>query len=214
MTWSVFILGLGFGICFVSCLWQTLGLIRTRPKDPQEGDRRRIRRSISYSFIGAMSPFKKESANRHWISYTMGIVFHAGSFLALFWLLIRLFSIHPPLFVVSVSKGLLWLTGTCGAALLAKRAFSPSIRRFSNMDDTFSNLLVTGFHWVSAVTMDRPESWPFLQVYAGILFFFIPLTKLRHTIYFFSARIHLALFYGVRGLWPAKAGSPWSKTKP
>jgi hypothetical protein len=36
----------------------------------------------------------------------------------------------------------------------------------------------------------------------SLLMLYIPIGKLRHTVYFFAARYHLGYFFGWRGVWP------------
>ena len=78
------------------------------------------------------------------------------------------------------------------------------MRELSNPDDYISNFIVSVFHWATAGVL---LSETLLSVYfliAGILFLYIPVGKLKHTVYFFAARYHLGFFYGHRGVWPPK----------
>jgi hypothetical protein len=45
---------------------------------------------------------------------------------------------------------------------------------------------------------------PYYFICAGLLFLYLPLGKLKHSLYFFAARYHLGFFYGWRGIWPVK----------
>ena len=49
---------------------------------------------IIYSFTGAMSPIKKESAFLHLPTYAAGLIYHFGTFLSIFWLIVLFFSIE------------------------------------------------------------------------------------------------------------------------
>ena len=43
-----------------------------------------------------------------------------------------------------------------------------------------------------------------IDLAAAALFFYLPLGKLKHLVYFFAARYQLGIFYGRRGVWPAR----------
>ena len=104
---------------------------------------------------------------------------------------------------------LLALSCVCGLALLVKRVVTPAMRYFSNPDDYFSNIIATGFVALTAAALRYETAAPALFVYAGVLFLYIPVGKLRHAIYFALARIYLGLFYGRRGVWPRKDKKTW-----
>jgi len=165
--------------------------------------------AVFYSLTGAMMPWKKETASLHPVSYALGIGYHAGIFLSFIWLALLLFDLRLPGAVASVSAVLLALASVCGLALLVKRAVTPAMRYFSNPDDYFSNIIVTGFVALTAAALRRESAVPALFVYAGILFLYIPVGKLRHAIYFALARVYLGLFYGRRGVWPRKDKETW-----
>jgi hypothetical protein len=165
--------------------------------------------AILYSFTGAMMPWKKESARLHPASYTLGIAYHGGTFLAFLWVALLAFGVGPPGAAVPASAALLTLSALCGVALLVKRMAKPELRYFSAPDDYFSNILVTGFQAMTAASLMRGGAVPVLFLYTGILLLYIPVGKLRHAIYFPLARIYLGVFYGRRGVWPAGDGRSW-----
>ena len=71
-------------ICAISCLFHVVKLIHYgKPTDfsRKSGD---VGGSIKYSYTGAMSPLKKESAFLHLPTYAAGILYHIGTFLSLF----------------------------------------------------------------------------------------------------------------------------------
>ncbi|UCG28109.1 MAG: hypothetical protein JSV24_01755, partial [Bacteroidales bacterium] len=90
-----------------------------------------------------------------------------------------------------------------GLSILVKRVVLKKIREFSNPDDYLSNLLVSMFHGVSAAALIEIFTEQFLFIYATVLLIYIPIGKLRHVVFFFTSRIHLGIFYGWRGVWPA-----------
>jgi len=125
----------------------------------------------------------------------------------------------------------LLLSSLCGLSLLLKRVFSKKLKPFSNFDDYFSNGIVTLLHvfcfvlfttyTICAIFNFRNEAhmilaYPFLFYYshviifngyhiiATLLFLYLPFGKLKHAMYYFSARYHLGFFYGWRNTWPPK----------
>ena len=165
--------------------------------------------AVLYSLTAAMSPWKKESARRHLFTYGAGMVFHAGIFLSFFWLILRFFDLRlvPP--IRTASTVIIFLSALCGVLILIKRISSPPMRYFSNPDDYFSNLMVTGFLVLMGVTLVQERLQPALFVYASALLLYIPLGKLRHAIYFVFTRAYLGLFYGKRGVWPKSRHKAW-----
>lgn len=170
------------------------------PARPQ-GSRRL---GIIYSLTGAMSPLKKESAYMHLPAYTAGIIFH----LALFTAIINLFiSWAAPLSAswYRLVMAIILLSGAVGGLyLFIKRVVKEQMRLLSNPDDYISNLLVTFFMALSCLSLYFTQAVPFLYLFASIMILYIPVSKLRHSFYFFSSRVALGLFYGQRGVWPVK----------
>jgi nitrate reductase gamma subunit len=165
--------------------------------------------AVAYSFTGAMMPWKKESARLHPVTYTLGVAFHLGTFFSFFWVAAIFLGAGLPPAIVTASSGLLGLTAACGLALLVKRIVTPALRYYSNPDDYFSNMLVTGFQAWTAFCMARSGHYQALFIYAGIVFLYLPFGKLRHAVFFFTARLFLGLFYGRRGVWPSGGGRSW-----
>jgi len=175
-----------------------------RGADSLAASRGNAARAVLYSLTKAMLPWKKETAHRHPASYVLGVGYHAGVFLSFAWLILIFLGVSLPPLVDSISVALLGLAGLCGLALLIKRITTAKMRYFSNPDDYFSNILVTGFLALNAVSILYSPMIPVFFVYSGILFLYIPLGKLRHAIYFVTTRIYLGLFYGRRGVWPLR----------
>lgn len=158
---------------------------------------------ILYSFTGAMSPSKKESAFLHLPTYAAGLAFHLGTFLSVFLVFLLLADVVLPAFLALGLAALLMAASACGLAILIKRMVKKGLRKLSNPDDYISNILVTGFQLLTALSLIPLVSIePLLFVWSGILLLYIPLGKLKHLLYFFSARRQLGLFYGRRGVWP------------
>jgi hypothetical protein len=164
---------------------------------------------VAYSFTGAMSPLKKESARRHMPTYLLGLFFHGGVFVAFAGLVALFLGARTPLLLTRISVACVLAAALCGVTLLVKRLLKKDLRRLSCPDDYFSNVLVVGFQIMTAASLvDSRIAGP-LFIYAAALFLYIPLGKLRHAIYFPLARIYLGEFLGKRGVWGARRGSQW-----
>jgi hypothetical protein len=183
-------------------------LVTPGAADPAEtrGD---LLRAVAYSFTGAMSPLKKESARRHVPTYVLGLVFHAGVFLASAWVVVFFFGLKVPLAAATLSVPALAATTLAGVILLLKRITRRKLRYFSTPDDYFSNILVAGFQAVALAALVNVDVIPALMLYASAVLLYVPLGKLRHAIYFPLARVYLGLFFGKRGVWGARKSEKW-----
>ena len=210
MLWYQWMALAAVGFCGISCLFQVFRLIRLGKPVDHSRAAGNTKKAIAYAFTGAMSPTKKESAYLHLPTYTAGLLYHLGTFLSI---LLFIFIISG--FVLSgwISYAIsvfLIITVCCGTAILIKRVIKKELRSLSNPDDFISNLLVTLFQLFTLLVISTPfllssHSPTVLQSYYLIftlLMLYLPVGKLRHTVYFFAARYHLGYFFGKRGVWP------------
>lgn len=191
-------------ICIVFLSLHVVRLLRLgRPKDFSKR-RGNVARAVRYSFTGAMSPRRKESAYLHLPTYAAGIVYHLGTFLsaAVFILLLLQAPLSGP--VIWAMGALLLLSGLSGLGILVKRGIRKELQHLSAPEDYISNLLVTVQHLLTAAVLWFPEAAAVYFVWTGLLLLYIPAGKLRHSVYFFAARYHLGFFYGWRNVWPHK----------
>ena len=201
----------GFAVCLLSCLYHFFRIIGSGIPEDNARAKGKIRPAVVYSFTKGMSPKKKETAFMHLPTYFAGLLFHLGTFLGfallglLFWNINLLPAIHY------FSAVFLAVTGITGLGILVKRVFNKNMKSLSNPDDYISNLLVSGFHLILALTLIKPELITMLLIYSTILFLYMPLGKLRHMVYFFTSRFHLGVFYGRRGTWPVKKQQVWEE---
>ncbi len=204
MVWYRWIALFSLVIFLVNSLYHILLLVRQgRPKEysPPAG---RIVPAIQYSFTGAMNPAKKESAFLHLPTYAAGLIYHLGSFLSILLFFMIWIGISFPHVISSIISYFLLISVTCGFGILIKRIVKKGLRDLSSMDDYISNLLVTSFQSVTALTLITELSLAAYFITASLLLLYFPVGKLKHVIYFFAARYHLGLFYGWRGIWPPK----------
>ncbi len=100
---------------------------------------RNITQAVCYSCIGAMSPMQKESAYLHLPTYTAGIFFHIGNFLAiavyLLFTLAVIFNFQIPIesttnLIVMILAAIIFIAAVCGMALFIKRLAKKRVERF------------------------------------------------------------------------------------
>jgi hypothetical protein len=196
---------IAFLVCFISLAYHLFRLIRLGSPKDYSFKRGNLKSAISYSFTGAMNPFEKESAYLHFPTYTAGILYHIGTFISIIIFFLLLFNI-------SVTGEFQWgflcllaVSSICGLGILIKRITIKKLKSLSNPDDYISNLLVTAFQIFTLIMLVNETFTPYYFLCAGLLFLYLPLGKLKHSLYFFAARYHLGFFYGWRGIWPAKS---------
>jgi hypothetical protein len=164
---------------------------------------------VVYVFGRGMMPWEKESARRHLPTYFAGVVYHAGIFAALVCLFCAVFSLMPPRPLLIVLCVALVAGGVCGAALLLKRVFSPTLRKLSCPDDYAANAIVTLFVILAAVRAWQLVAWqgspPAARFFYGLsilMFLYVPVGKIRHCFFFFYSRVLLGIFFGRRSALP------------
>lgn len=191
-------------ICLFSCLIHVSRLLRYgKPRDYSQS-RGNVSAAVAYSMTGAMSPIKKESAFLHLPTYTAGLIYHMGTFLSLLLFIVLLVGLYPSGILVYILSAFLLITGLSGLGILVKRISQSKLRALSNPDDYISNLLVSIVQLATATCLIQADFLPVYFITISLLFLYLPLGKLKHTIYFFAARYHLGFFYGWRGVWPPK----------
>jgi len=219
LLWYQWMALAALGICLAACLLYFIRLLRmgkpvdySRPAGETGG-------AIRWAFTGAMSPAKKESAFLHLPTYTAGLLYHMGTFLSLILFFFVILELLPKGWLAIAITVFLCVSAFSGIAILVKRIVKKELRSLSNPDDFISNFLVTLFQIMTIVIIFLPHSLPasplprfpasplptVLPSYYllfSILMLYIPVGKLRHTVYFFAARYHLGYFFGRRGVWP------------
>ena len=196
---------IAFLICFVSLAFHLFRLIRLGSPKDYSVKRGNLKSAITYSFTGAMNPFEKESAYLHFPTYTAGILYHIGTFLSIIIFFLLLFNIS---ITGSFQWGFLCLAAVSsisGLGIFIKRITLKKLRFLSNPDDYISNFLVTAFQVLTLIVLVNEAFIPYYFISAGLLFLYLPLGKLKHSLYFFAARYHLGFFYGWRGIWPVRS---------
>lgn len=210
MSFLHYFLLVGFAIFLLSSIFIIFKILRANYPPEYSQPLGKTGSAIIYSFTRGMSPFKKESAYLHLPTYIAGIIYHIGTFAAFFILFIIFFNINLDAVFINVSFLILVLSGLCGFLIFLKRIFKSKLRKLSNLDDFVSNLIVTIFQLLTSLSLLQSYFIPYLFVCSTILLIIIPISKLRHSIYFFATRIQLGKFYGWRGVWPLKKKGSFS----
>ena len=232
MAWYIYLTYISLLVCLSSLLYHFVKIVKLGNPNDLSTPSGNAREAMLYSFIGAMSPTKKESAYLHLPTYAAGLLYHMGTFLCIALLIAALVNLQYPQVVNWVLSAALVISFASGVAILVKRMFSKELRQLSNPDDFISNILVTLFQVATAVYLlgGAPEAafanatasagltaadfagvtataYALTSAYfitASLLLLYIPVGKLKHAVYFFAARYHLAFFYGRRNVWPPK----------
>lgn len=202
MNWDILLLSCSMAVCAAACLFHAGRLIKLGlPKDysVKSGN---VNAAIKYSFTGAMSPKTKESAFLHLPTYTLGILYHIGTFIAIPMLILFMVGYQLPNVFAFMLGIMLSITAAAGFGILLKRVIVKKLAALSNPDDYISNILVSLFQASCALTLFMPAFATAAFIIASCLFLYLPVGKLKHAVYFFAARVHLGYFYGWRGVWP------------
>jgi hypothetical protein len=205
MTWYRIISLIAFLICCIILAYHFIRLIRLGSPKDFSFKRGNLKSAISYSFLGAMNPLKKESAYLHLPTYTAGIMYHIGTFISIAVFFLFLFNISFSYTFQWVLICLLIASSISGLGIFLKRIIIKKLRFLSNPDDYISNILVTAFQVFTLIMFFKGSFALYYFICVGLLFLYLPLGKLKHSLYFFAARYHLGFFYGWRRIWPLKS---------
>lgn len=175
--------------------------IMNRPfKEDFSRRRGSVEQGILFAFILGMAPWEKESTRIHWIAYLRGIFFHIGVFMAFGVLLAS-----PWLEVLP--DWLIWLglvvTGfgmLFGFAGIFVRLAGPNERALSLPDDYASVFLTSLFITLAFLTLLWPLLLPAFYVVTGVMGAYIPVSKIRHCVYFFYSKFFFGKGFGHRGV--------------
>lgn len=157
---------------------------------------------VAYAFGRGMLPWEKESAARHLPTYVAGMIYHAGLFAAIIWVLCLAAGIRPPQAVLMIFPFLMGAGFLSGAGLFLKRVIHPKMRYISCPDDYASNLLVDAFVFSGLLSSWLAAATPVFFILAVLTFLYMPLGKIRHCFFFFYSRLLFGAYFGRRGVLP------------
>ncbi len=163
------------------------------------------RRGVFYVLGRGMMPWEKESARKHLPTYVGGVAYHMGIFAAFAYLFSLLFSVEFSASLVSVLRWGVAIGFLSGMALFLKRIFLPVMRKISCPDDFAANFIVNIFLVFTFIRTYSESFTTFYYLAAIVMFFYIPVGKIRHCFFFFYAKMLLGNFYGRRGVLPSRA---------
>lgn len=204
MNWYHWISLAALAYCLAILIYHVINLISLGSPEDFARPAGSVSKGIKYSFTGAMSPKKKESAYLHLPTYTAGLIYHGGTFLAILIFVLSFFRFDYPDWLRYLCIGILLVSSISGYGILIKRLAKSIMRKLSNPDDYISNLLVSSFQLATAFFLLNTDIVILYYLLTSALLLYIPVGKLKHLVYFFAARYHLGWFYGSRGTWPPK----------
>jgi hypothetical protein len=87
-----------------------------------------------------------------------------------------------------------------GFAGIFMRLAGPNERTLSLPDDYFSVFLTSLFIALACATLLWPSVLPAFYVVTGVLGAYIPISKIRHCVYFFYSKFFFGVSFGHRGV--------------
>ncbi|MBN1453907.1 MAG: hypothetical protein JW963_23025 [Anaerolineales bacterium] len=198
ITRIIAILGLALGILGIIL---KLREIMNRPfKADLARERGDVRRGILFAFTLGMAPWEKESTRIHWVAYLRGIFFHLGIFMAFGVLLASPWLELIPDILVWLALAVTGFGALFGFAGIFMRLSGPNERALSLPDDYASVFLTSLFITLAFVTLLWPSLLPAFYVVTGIMGAYIPISKIRHCVYFFYSKFFFGMGFGRRGV--------------
>jgi hypothetical protein len=195
----------------LSILWALIALV-VQVVAARGGGRRDYARpagkpsgGVAYNFTIAMLPAHKETVRRHPVKFAIGVVMHLGAILVLLGVVLLLAWPDGRYRVMALIRPLAVLALAAGVYLFIRRVFSKNLRVMSAPDDYVAILVTCGLLALASFYPADAERQVLHLVYAGLLFVYLPLGKLRHAVFFFVARGDYGRRLGHRGVYPPAA---------
>lgn len=194
------VLTLGAGICAGGLGWLIVKVQRWQFRDDIAAAKGSAVKGILYAFTVGMLPWEKESARLHWVAYVRGVIFHAGIFLGVVFLLLTPWLNIMPSVVRLTIAAVMAAATIAGLAGFWLRFHERMLRAVSTADDYASLALATLFLLSSSLCALDIKLLPLFWAISGITLAYTPFSKLRHFIYFFYARGFFGQMFGYRGI--------------
>ncbi len=143
----------------------------------------------------------------HPLSFGAGVLLHVGiaaSFLSA--LASALASREALLPAGTVLAALAGAGLVAGLFLVAKRVALAELRRISPPDDYLASLAIGALLGSAIAFWAGALGGPALRIVASLVLIYLPLGKLRHSVFFFLARADLSARLGLRGVYPPRGG--------
>jgi len=164
-----------------------------------------VARGIIYNFTWAMMPHHKETIRNHPVKFTIGLLMHIGVFIAIAKILILLVFPNSNPFSPPILGVMLIISTLCGLYLFFRRIFSIELRSMSSPEDYISVLITIAFILVASAHEFGIMSAGLFLLHASVVFFYLPVGKLKHAMFCFIARTDYGIRLGYRGTYPAKS---------
>jgi hypothetical protein len=190
----------GFVVAAIGILLRLREIMNRPFKKDFSRERGSPRRGVLFAFTLGMAPWEKESTRLHWIAYLRGIFFHVGIFAAFAVLLASPWLDALPGWLVWIAVAITGLGAFFGFAGIFMRLSGPNERMLSLPDDYASVFLTSLFVVQAAVTLIWPAVLPIFYIIAGILAAYVPISKIRHCVYFFYSKFFFGFNFGRRGV--------------
>lgn len=175
--------------------------ITNRPfKQDLARERGSVGRAVLFAFTLGMAPWEKESTRIHWIAYLRGIFFHIGIFMAFGVLLASPWLEILPVWLIWLAAALTGPGAIFGFAGIFMRLSGPNERALSLPDDYASVFLTSLFIALAFGALLWSAVLPVFYVVTGILGAYIPVSKIRHCVYFFYSKFFFGMSFGHRGV--------------
>ncbi len=173
-----------------------LPFLKNDKSDPKDS----ASKGILYAFTLGMAPWAKESTRIHAIAYSRGIAFHVGIFAGLAALLASPWLDSIPFSIRALFAIVTGLGAIMGAAGGVMRIAEHNLRGISTSDDHAAVWLVS--LWLAAMAGGLLASAfvPAMYIVSAIMLLYAPISKIRHCIYFYFARLFYGLHIGRRGV--------------
>lgn len=198
VTRVIAITGIAFGLLGILL---RLRDIMNRPfKKDFARQRGSVVRGVLFAFTLGMAPWEKESTRIHWIAYLRGIFFHVGIFTAFAVLLASPWLNLLPDLLIWLAAAVMGIGAIFGFAGIFMRLAGPNERMLSLPDDYASVFLTSLFTALACAVLIWPSVLPVFYVITAVLAAYIPLSKIRHCVYFFYSKFFFGFGFGRRGV--------------
>ena len=157
-------------------------------------------RGVLFAFTLGMAPWEKESTRIHWIAYLRGIFFHIGIFTAFAVLVVSPWLNILPAWVIWIAVVITGFGALFGFIGIFMRLSGHNERVLSLPDDYASVFLTSVFIALSMGTLLSAAFLPGFYISVGILAIYIPISKIRHCVYFFYSKFFFGSNFGRRGV--------------
>ena len=198
ITGIIAIVGLALGL--LGIIWKLKDIMNRPFKEDLARERGSSGRGILFAFTLGMAPWEKESTRIHWIAYLRGIFFHIGIFMAFGVLLASPWLEVLPDWLVWIGIAVTGFGALFGFAGIFMRLAGPNERALSLPDDYASVFLTSLFITLAFATLLWPALLPAFYVVTGIMGAYIPISKIRHCVYFFYSKFFFGNGFGHRGV--------------